>query len=37
MFLGSKTRRKDGKIHRYSSVVENRLLAAKRRPQPEFL
>lgn len=31
MFLRSKTRKKDGKIHRYYSVVENRRVGAKRR------
>jgi hypothetical protein len=31
MFLRSKTRKKDGKIHRYYSVVENRRVGARRR------
>ena len=31
MFLRSKTRKKDGKVHRYYSVVENRRVGAKRR------
>ena len=31
MFLRAKIRKKDGKIHRYYSVVENRRVGAKRR------
>ena len=31
MFLRAKVRKKDGKIHRYYSVVENRRVGAKRR------
>jgi transposase len=31
MFLRAKTRKKDGKVHRYFSVVENRRVGAKRR------
>jgi hypothetical protein len=31
MFLLAKTRKKDGKVHRYFSVVENRRVGAERR------
>ncbi|MBF0106482.1 MAG: IS1634 family transposase [Deltaproteobacteria bacterium] len=37
MFLRSKTRKKDGKLHRYWSVVENRRLASRRVVQRQVL